>query len=164
MVLRLPPHSAPKAVLLAGPSNTVLSLGPCSYLQACLPALSAQIHSGMVSIPAPRSLADSLPSTELNLSGLPPVEWLLRGFCMKQTYNQVRSLWHLPSKAWCGLPCSFSPTAGCRFVQLSPQLTSIITEATYLGGDLCNSMVFSSQEFFPGFIMGIVGLGSIVTW
>lgn len=49
-------------------------------------------------------------------------------------------------------------------MQLSPQLTSIGTGTTYLGGDLCNSIVFSSQELFPDFIMRTVGLGSTVTW
>lgn len=66
----------------------------------------------------------------------------------------MRSLQHLPSQAWCSLPCSFSPTAGCRFVQLSPQLTSTGTVTTCLGRDLCNCIVFSSPEMFPDFIMG----------
>lgn len=127
MFLRLPLHSAPKA------ASSFCSQDPQTWSQAWdLTAVSKlvsclflhRIHSGqMVSIPAPKSVADSLLSSERYLPGLCPAEWLLREFCIKKTFNHLRSLQHLPREAWCDLSCSFSPTAGCRFVQPNPEPT-----------------------------------------
>lgn len=81
----------------------------------------------------------------------------LREFCVKQTSNQVRNLQHLAIEAWLASLGAFH-----QVQHAGPAAQPSAHQHQH--GDLCNSIVFSSQELFPDFIMGVVDFGSTVTW